>query len=266
MHSQSLTYSVTAFNTAAASENKIHDDAIAGKFGFTGGLVPGVDDFAYMSHVPAVMWGREWMAQGRIQARFLKPVYDGDAVSVAGEGAGDAMRLALTARGILCADGAADRRSAAKPLEVPAAPFGDYPNRPAASAESLREGTVLGTISEFYYADTARSYLRDVRESHDVFDEGRIAPPGFLLRRANSVLAYGVRLGPWIHVESDVSMHSHLKDGEPFESRARVARNYESKGHLIVDLDFAVLARGRPVMSGRHTAIYAPRQVREAAA
>jgi len=36
-------YRVEAFNTAKASENKIHDDAVARRFGFGGGLVPGVD-------------------------------------------------------------------------------------------------------------------------------------------------------------------------------------------------------------------------------
>ena len=34
---------VSAYNTAHDSENKIHDDATARRFGFGGGLVPGVD-------------------------------------------------------------------------------------------------------------------------------------------------------------------------------------------------------------------------------
>ena len=45
-------YRVEAFNTAKASENKIHDDAVAHRFGFAGGLVPGVDVYAYMTHLP----------------------------------------------------------------------------------------------------------------------------------------------------------------------------------------------------------------------
>ena len=43
------TYRVSAFNTAQESENKIHDDDVARRFGFTGGLVPGVDVYAYMT-------------------------------------------------------------------------------------------------------------------------------------------------------------------------------------------------------------------------
>ena len=37
-------HSRVAFNTATASANKIHDDAVARHLGFQGGLVPGVDD------------------------------------------------------------------------------------------------------------------------------------------------------------------------------------------------------------------------------
>jgi len=76
------TRTISAFNTATASENKIHDDAIASRFGFTGGLVPGVDVFAYLAHMPMARWGRDWLAGGFMQARFGKPVYDGDAATV----------------------------------------------------------------------------------------------------------------------------------------------------------------------------------------
>ena len=45
-------YRVSAYNTAKQSENKMHDDTMARRFGFSGGLVPGVDVMAYMMHLP----------------------------------------------------------------------------------------------------------------------------------------------------------------------------------------------------------------------
>src|ERR1700745_2299544 len=57
-------YRVEAFNTAKASENKIHDDAVARRFGFGGGLVPGVDVYAYMAHQPVARWGCAWLEHG----------------------------------------------------------------------------------------------------------------------------------------------------------------------------------------------------------
>ena len=71
-------YHVEAFNTAKESENKIHDDAVARRFGFKGGLVPGVEVYAYMTHLPVARWGRAWLDRGSAECRLLKPVYDGD--------------------------------------------------------------------------------------------------------------------------------------------------------------------------------------------
>ena len=36
-------YRVSAYNTSKHSENKMHDDTVAKRYGFDGGLVPGVD-------------------------------------------------------------------------------------------------------------------------------------------------------------------------------------------------------------------------------
>src|SRR4029450_7425254 len=76
------TYRVVAHNTATASRNKIHDDEVARRYGFGGGLGPGVDVYAYMTRVPAEAWGGDWLARGSLRARFLTPVYDGDEVEV----------------------------------------------------------------------------------------------------------------------------------------------------------------------------------------
>ena len=51
--------------------------------------MPGVDVYAYMTHLPVQRWGRAWLERGTAECRFLKPVYDGDtAVVTAVEAAG----------------------------------------------------------------------------------------------------------------------------------------------------------------------------------
>ena len=52
MTSRLEVYRLQAYNTAKLSENKMHDDTVARRFGFSGGLVPGVDVMAYMMHLP----------------------------------------------------------------------------------------------------------------------------------------------------------------------------------------------------------------------
>lgn len=259
------TYSVTAFNTAAESLNKIHEDDVAAKLGFTGGLVPGVDVFAYMTRVALDKWGAPFLDAGAIRARFNKPVYDGDKVDVRGDlGTDDRMRITAAARGEACAEGTAFLDLTSSEVLCRAAPAPWYPGVTAASPETLPKGRVLGTIQEFYISEIGRKHLDDVRETHPVYERGRIAHPAFLLRRANFVLAYNVKLGPWIHLESDIRLHDILEDGEPFETRADVADNFELRGHRIVALDFSISSSGRAIMTGRHWAIYEPRQVREA--
>src|ERR1700730_3808017 len=74
MTSRLEAYRVQAYNTAKQSENKMHDDTVAKRFGFSGGLVPGVDVMAYMMHLPVAKWGRAFLERGLIEARFVKPV------------------------------------------------------------------------------------------------------------------------------------------------------------------------------------------------
>jgi hypothetical protein len=256
---------LSAFNTATASENKIHADDVAARFGFTGGLVPGVDVFAYMADAPVVRWGRDWLSQGRIRIRLGKPIYDGDEVTVTAVDQPDgSLALVASARGLDCASGTA-WASHGEPAPVVLA-FGELPlpdDRPPASPDSLPVGKVLGTLSELYTADIGLSHLLDTREDPALFDDGKVANPAYLLRRANYVLAQTVRLGPWIHVESDVRLHGLITDGEVMETRAVVIDNSDQKGHLIVTLDVMVSAGERVAMSCRHWAIYEPRQVRE---
>jgi hypothetical protein len=261
------TRTISAFNTATASENKIHDDAVASRFGFTGGLVPGVDVFAYLAHMPMARWGMDWLTGGFMQARFAKPVYDGDAATVTAVPQPDSsLALSISARGEVCATGTAGVGGVEPPAGL--LPTGDMPNhdsRPSASPASLAKDHTLGALREVYTRDEGLSHIEAVRDDPALYDGGRVANAAWLLRRANYVLADNVRLGPWIHVESAISLHSLLRDGELLEVRAVVLDNVETKGHLMVVLNVQMLSGKRHVMSCRHWAIYEPRQVRQAA-
>src|ERR1700723_3642422 len=100
-------YHVAAYNTAKSSENKIHDDATAKRFGFKGGLVGGVHVYAYMSHMPVQRWGRTWLERGTGEAKFGKPVYEGDIAEVTAVEDADGMALFVHSQGVLCATGRA---------------------------------------------------------------------------------------------------------------------------------------------------------------
>src|ERR1700761_3809493 len=139
-------HDVVAVNTAKASENKIHDDATAQSLGFRGGFVGGVNVYAYMSHLPLHHWGQAWLERGTAEARFSKPVYEGDTAEVSGLLDAEGMALEVHSKGELCATG-----RAALPADGRGAPaLGDYKavaaraERVDADEASLRVGDWLG--------------------------------------------------------------------------------------------------------------------------
>src|ERR1700704_1900358 len=114
-------YRVQAYNTAKQSENKMHDDTVARRFGFSGGLGPGGDVMAYMMHLPVAKWGRAFLERGFIEARFIKPVYDGEVADLTGQESDGVLSIAVESRGQLCATG-----TASLPASSPSVSISDF--------------------------------------------------------------------------------------------------------------------------------------------
>jgi len=261
-----LEHTIEAFNLSAASENKIHDDTVARKFGFEGGLVPGVEVYAYMMHLPVARFGPDWLSRGTADCRFHKPVYDGRNATVGGSVQdGDSIALTVESEGVLCATGQAALGAAQTPPSadiIPTAPLPDHETRPDAAPEALLERQVMGTFEVTYSAAENADYVRDVRESLNLFVAEDIVHPGLLLRMANKALSLNVRLGPWIHVGSAIQNFAPAKVGDRLAAPARVIKEYEHKGHRFVEMDVLITANGVSTLSRvHHTAIYRPRQV-----
>jgi acyl dehydratase len=257
-----MRHRVRAHNTATASANRIHDDDVARSLGFRGGLVPGVDVYAYLCHLPAERWGRAWLERGTITARFDSPVYDGDEVEALGTPAGeDALDLTLVdPSGTTCAVGRATLPATPpSPPSPDAWPAGPPPPDPPVAAPDTLEGASFGSLEATFVAERAPEYLDDVGETLPLFRDEWLAHPGWLLRFANWVLVANVRLGPWIHVASTTQLLRPVAGGDRVETRALVTGVYERGGHRFVDLDVLQLVGGRPVARTAHTAIYRPR-------
>ena len=262
------TYHVSAFNTAKASENKIHDDATARRLGFQGGFVGGVHVYAYMTHLPLQHWGRAWLERGTGEAKFAKPVYENDIAEVTAAEDADGMALTVHSQGILCATG-----RAALPSDLPPAPslsdFKSVPPRPErapADETSLKVGDWLGMtpllITEAFHAQD----LADIRETDPIYAREKIVHTGAIIRCCNWVLTHNVILPAWIHMGSTVRNLGLAHVGDTLNGRARITKNYEHKGHKWVELDVMVVANETtPVIRATHIAIYRPRQLAEAA-
>ena len=256
-------YPVEAFNASKESENKIHDDAVAQRFGFRGGLVPGVDVYAYMTHLPVQRWGRAWLERGTAECRFLKPVYDGDTAIVTAAEVPTGLDLQIEGHGELCVTG----RAALPPERVPPPPtFAEAPvppaERPPADETTLAIGTRLA-INPFRVTDEyAEEYLHTVRETAPLYARENLVHPGTILHIGNWALRHNVVLGPWMHVGSTVQHFAAAHIGGELSARAVVTANYERKGHRFVELDVLVYAGQKtPIARIGHIAIYRPRQL-----
>jgi hypothetical protein len=261
---QATTYTVEAYNLSHASENKIHDDAVARKLGFSGGLVPGVEVYAYACHPAVRRWGRAWLERGLIECRFLKPVYDGRLATVTAVEADGGLDLRVESEGALCATGRASLPDApTSPPSIEAYAVRTPPaERPPADEASLAEGTCLGIRPFHATAEVVAQYLRDVREADSLYANEGLVHPGQLLRLANLILRENVVLQPWIHTGSKVANFAAARIGDALTARARVAANYERKGHRLVDLDMILIANGTTVLAHvLHTAVYRLRQL-----
>ena len=253
---------VSAYNTSKHSENKMHDDTVAKRYGFSGGLVPGVDVVAYMMHLPVAKWGRDFLERGLIEARFTKPVYDGELTNVTGEESNGALAIQVESRGELCATG-----SASLPPAAPSFSLSDFvevaavSERQPVNATSYALGKWLGAVPRSWATDAAREYLADIRETEAIYASEGLGHPGLLPRVMNKVLVDNAIMGPWIHVGTRMQLLSAARIGDELTARAKVVGNYDKKGHRFVELDALLVANGKtPLAHCHHTAIYQPRE------
>jgi hypothetical protein len=261
MASELETYRVSAYNTARQSENKMHDDTVARRFGFSGGLVPGVDVIAYMMHLPVRRWGRAFLERGLIEARFVRPIYDGETADIIGTERDGVVTIEVKSRGELCASG-----TASLPVSAPPVSISDFrevaavAERRPVSENSYEIGSWLGTAPRVWAGDDAKAYLADIRETDPIYVNDGLGHPGLLQRVMNKVLVDNAILGPWIHVGSRMQLLSAARAGVEITARAKVIGNYEKKGHRFVELDALVVGGGTtPLAHCQHVAIYQPR-------
>ncbi|MBV8767983.1 MAG: hypothetical protein JO094_03705 [Hyphomicrobiales bacterium] len=263
---RSTVYQVEAFNTAVSSENRIHDDETARSFGFRGGLVPGVEVYAYMAHMPVARYGAAWLERGGMECRFLKPVYDGHLATITAEEDDGRLSVKVESDEGLCANANAWIREAASPPPARMAHLRVRPpvQRDEASEISLAPEKMLGIEPVVIEESLLREYLSDIRETETLYARSNFVHPGQLLRLANQALLQNVKLGPWIHVGSRVENFAIAHLGDHLALTARVASNHTHKGHAMVELDAELTANDQKLIAQiRHLAIWRPRQVAE---
>ncbi len=254
----------TSFNQVPDSENEIHSDEVAQQHGFEGALVPGVTVSAYLLHPAVEAWGVEWLRHGRASVVVKKPLYDRRKFRVEvrerGETAYEAELVDET--GTQCATARVDI-----PLSRPEPPQrrGDAPAE-GKSVPATTEGLLelkkrgVGAVKIPWGAGSPmETYTRDPGNMPKLLriDEGGYANSSFLLGTTNWILAANVKLGPWLHLQTDSQHFAEVPKGSDLYVEAAIVDLFKKKGHEFVDaMVAAFLPNGSPVMSTRLRAIY----------
>jgi len=265
---------VTAHNNSLNSANKIHDDEVAKKYGFAGGLVPGVTVYAYMCSPLALAQGEHWLANGEATVSLISPLYENAqatshaVVTAAGDDRGIDFDLwTQDSTGRRCGVGTA---TVLPPGSADAVVLPDYVasgedvthERMALTLENAPVGRGLTPLLLATSIDDARGYADIVEDENPLFRDASIwgpplIHPGWLLSNCNTIFTQDFEFGPWIHTRSTIRYLGPALAGSTLTLRGRLAEVYERRQHHYAVLDLFCTDEERgPVMAVQHTAIF----------
>lgn len=259
-----------AVNSAVYSENKIHSDAEAQRYGYRAALVPGVTLYAYMTQVVVPYFGADWLARGIGTVRLLRPVYEGETVicaaTVRPEDSGAVLELTCAREdGTLCADGSAqlpEAGAARQGADDPALPAIAPPNPlPPLTPENVPIGVPLAPLDSVITADDGRAYADETDDPSSWYRDASpfgapLVPPGVIAGRQARLLRANFTFGPSIHVASEIHHLAPAPAGARYRTGGVIREAYERKGHHYLVLDALTTADGTPVARIRHTTIF----------
>lgn len=249
-------HQVIARNYSEASENKIHSDEVARRYGFRGALVPGVAVYGYLTHPIVERHGADWLSHSASDVRFFKPAYAGDQLTIELESHGQSCLCRCTNQ-----DGLVLAELRSNLADVPPTESQSVFESPAKSRDRVDmtwDAVVEGQPFEPWHwqvtEDDNQVFANRVDDTLDVY---RIAAhPHWLLGIANRSLTREFIMPAWIHVGSEIRFHHLIRVGDTLEVRAVPLAKWERKGHQFVKL-YLAFQRGQDITTEIfHTAIF----------
>jgi acyl dehydratase len=246
-----------ARNFALSSENKIHSDDIAKRFGFTGALVPGVTVFGHLTWPLTKRLGSRWLQGSVVTTRFIKPAYDGERLTITdAESASGLSVTAQNASDVLLANldcqldelPPVDERIMLRGLP------GDSERIPIAW-DTVLIGEPFAPYA--WQPDAAHNleYAARLDDATELFQQG-VLHPHAILSQANQALVRHFIMPAWIHTASEIRFRQLLRIGDSIEVRAVPVDKWEKKGHQFIKLYIAYIVGDDVATEIEHTAIF----------
>ncbi|HIF75643.1 MAG TPA: hypothetical protein EYG31_07135 [Porticoccaceae bacterium] len=256
---------IYALNNSQSSENKIHSDEIAEKFGFKGALVSGMNVFGYLSQPLVKHFGPDWLSHRILDVKFLKPAYQGDLVRIDSEIIktsqiqNTVVSKAFNQTGALLAllessspapmpsiDNLAyaegsiethDRREIEWDLIHLQQPSYDFAWQPTAEDNKLRVDIQRDT-SEIFRGPS--SYIH----------------PFYIGEACNKSLMRMFILPAWIHTASRIILRKSLKIKDKITIKTVPIQKWEKRKHQFIKLYVAMIVNNEVAVEVEHSAIF----------
>ena len=121
--------------------------------------------------------------------------------------------------------------------------------------------TRLGALRVSWSDDAElTTYFRDAGQMPACLGstEGQPAHLGFVLGLTNWALGSNVRIGPWLHLQTESQCFAAIEFGAEIIVESAITDLFEKKGHHFCDVDVSAyrVSDDAPVMSARLRAIY----------
>lgn len=246
-------------------KGSIHDDAVARSRGYKAALIPGAFVYGHISRGAIDCWGQDWAQRGAMSARFRRPVYNHDDISVhLGELVDDG-RFARSRARVINGDGeevaigwiALAHEPVAPPdpasmtlLPTPAA-------APPVKAGGLPVGAFLHSRERVLTAEDFAGSLAAFAETHPIYSDQGFVHSGMLMRTAMGDVNSGWKFpAAVVLVEAETQHFRPVYPGQTIRTAGMIAEIYERKGKHYFVSEEVLLADGQPAARFRRTQIY----------
>jgi acyl dehydratase len=256
---------ILAMNDAEESENRIHSDEIAAKYGFTGALVSGVNVFGYLTQPLVKAFGAAFLKQGMMDVIFLKPAYQDDLLTITTE----EFRSETSKRNCVTNVSNEKGQLLAKleswlPAELP--PLNKFASMKCEHKTIDRPEIEWDLIllqkpaPAFTWRPSYEENQEHITAQRDMAScytgNGGHIHPYFLLDACNQALMRLFLLPAWIHTGSKITLRAPLLVGQSIEMKTVPIDKWERKNHQFIRLYIAMLVEGDVVAEIEHTAIF----------
>ena len=257
-----LEHTVVAFNDAESSDNRMHSDEMAQRFGFRGALVPGVTVYGYMTLPLIREFGESWLGASTSEVRLIKPAYHLERLDIRGaagtESTDNVVVEAWDPHGVRIAT----VQSSVGPAEISGPwdlkPAQKNPDRAEICWENVELETPFAAMHFNPTRDDNLGLAEMLGDTLPLWGEGEQPPlhPFDIARMTNRAFTNVWHMPAWMHVGTVFRHHRVIRIGDPIEMRTMVADKWERKGHQFARLYIAMLVDGQPAVEAEHTAIF----------